>query len=86
MRRDGHARPLPRSPRQISDLPARELVPGDIVHLKTGDKVPADVRVLRLRTATVRCEQASLTGAGAGWGGGGGGSRRGCACIQVGQW
>ena len=41
---------------------ARELVPGDVVELKTGDRVPADCRLLRLKTATVRVEQASLTG------------------------
>lgn len=46
----------------ISDLPARELVPGDVVKLSVGDKVPADGRVLELTTATVRIEQASLTG------------------------
>lgn len=47
---------------QISELPARELVPGDIVELHAGDRVPADLRILTLRTATVRAEQASLTG------------------------
>lgn len=47
---------------QISDLPSGELVPGDVVELHVGDKVPADVRVVTLRTATVRAEQSSLTG------------------------
>lgn len=47
---------------QISELPARELVPGDIVEIHTGDKVPADVRILALKTAVMRVEQASLTG------------------------
>lgn len=37
-------------------------MPGDIVELHVGDRVPADLRVLQLRTATVRAEQASLTG------------------------
>ncbi|KAK9815793.1 hypothetical protein WJX72_009539 [[Myrmecia] bisecta] len=46
----------------ISDLPARELVPGDLVELHVGDKVPADVRIISLKTATLRAEQASLTG------------------------
>lgn len=46
----------------ISDLPARELVPGDIVELRVGDKVPADMRVISLKTSTVRVEQSSLTG------------------------
>ena len=47
---------------QVSDLPARELVPGDIVELHTGDRVPADLRLLSMNTATLRAEQASLTG------------------------
>ena len=46
----------------VSDLPARELVPGDIVHLAVGDKVPADCRIVHINTATLRAEQASLTG------------------------
>ena len=44
------------------DLPARELVPGDLIEIRTGDRVPADARVTELRTATVRLDQASLTG------------------------
>ncbi|KAL6005654.1 Calcium-transporting ATPase 2, endoplasmic reticulum-type [Asimina triloba] len=44
------------------DLPARELVPGDIVELRVGDKVPADMRVASLKTSTLRVEQSSLTG------------------------
>jgi len=43
-------------------FPARELVPGDLVELRTGDRVPADSRLFKLKTATVRIEQASLTG------------------------
>ncbi|KAJ3669161.1 hypothetical protein LUZ60_011111 [Juncus effusus] len=46
----------------IPSVPARELVPGDIVELRTGDKVPADLRVIRLVSSTLRVEQASLTG------------------------
>ncbi|XP_022745557.1 calcium-transporting ATPase 1, endoplasmic reticulum-type-like [Durio zibethinus] len=45
-----------------SNLPAKELVPGDIVELKVGDKVPADMRVLELVSSTLRVEQGSLTG------------------------
>lgn len=46
----------------VPDLPARELVPGDIVELRVGDKVPADMRVAMLKTSTLRVEQSSLTG------------------------
>lgn len=46
----------------VPDLPAKELVPGDIVELRVGDKVPADMRVAILKTSTLRVEQSSLTG------------------------
>jgi len=40
-------------------VPARELVPGDIVRVRPGDIVPADVRVL---TGTLSVDQSALTG------------------------
>jgi magnesium-transporting ATPase (P-type) len=40
--------------------PAEELVPGDIVFLQSGDKVPADLRLFKLRE--LRIEEAMLTG------------------------
>jgi P-type Ca2+ transporter type 2C len=46
----------------VRDLPAKDLVPGDIVELRVGDKVPADMRVLYLVSSTLRVEQGSLTG------------------------
>ncbi|KAI7744294.1 hypothetical protein M8C21_031072, partial [Ambrosia artemisiifolia] len=51
-----------RNGRKHSGLPAKELVPGDIVELRVGDKVPADMRVLNLVSSTLRLEQGSLTG------------------------
>ncbi|CAN1249086.1 Calcium-transporting ATPase 4, endoplasmic reticulum-type [Linum perenne] len=51
-----------REGKKISSLPAKELVPGDIVELRVGDKVPADMRLLSLVSSTVRIEQGSLTG------------------------
>lgn len=46
----------------VPALPASELVPGDIVHVRVGDKVPADCRVVLLKTTTVRTDEGSLTG------------------------
>ncbi|KVI12001.1 Cation-transporting P-type ATPase [Cynara cardunculus var. scolymus] len=51
-----------RNGKKISGLPAKELVPGDIVELRVGDKIPADMRVLNLISSTLRVEQGSLTG------------------------
>ncbi|HPE66120.1 MAG TPA: HAD-IC family P-type ATPase, partial [Synergistales bacterium] len=39
---------------------AEELVPGDIVRLRSGDRVPADVRLLEM--VNLRIEEAALTG------------------------
>ncbi|KAF2306105.1 hypothetical protein GH714_012530 [Hevea brasiliensis] len=47
-----------RDGKKITNLSAKELVPGDIVELKVGDKVPADMRVLELISSTLRVEQA----------------------------
>eukprot|EP00928_Gymnodinium_smaydae_P037130 TRINITY_DN25819_c0_g5_i1.p1 TRINITY_DN25819_c0_g5~~TRINITY_DN25819_c0_g5_i1.p1 ORF type:complete len:1039 (+),score=284.02 TRINITY_DN25819_c0_g5_i1:96-3212(+) len=41
---------------------AEDVVPGDIVEVKVGDKIPADIRVIRLKTTTIRIEQSQLTG------------------------
>ncbi|XP_062014872.1 calcium-transporting ATPase 4, endoplasmic reticulum-type-like [Rosa rugosa] len=51
-----------RDGKKVPNLAAKELVPGDIVELRVGDKVPADMRVLSLVSSTVRIEQGSLTG------------------------
>ncbi|MFP4316153.1 MAG: cation-translocating P-type ATPase [Desulfovibrionales bacterium] len=42
------------------EIPARDLVPGDMVVLKAGDRVPADMRIIQARNSQV--EEASLTG------------------------
>jgi P-type Ca2+ transporter type 2C len=44
----------------IADIPAEELVPGDIVSFEAGDKIPADGRLLV--AATLEIEEAALTG------------------------
>jgi P-type Mg2+ transporter len=42
------------------ELPRRELVPGDIVHLTAGDLVPADARLIK--AIDLHVQQAALTG------------------------
>jgi magnesium-transporting ATPase (P-type) len=41
-------------------IPAEELVPGDVVMLQSGDKVPADIRLCEVKN--LRIEEAPLTG------------------------
>jgi P-type Ca2+ transporter type 2C len=50
VRREGH----------VHEISARELVPGDIVLLETGNLIPADCRLLE--SANLRVEEAALTG------------------------
>jgi len=45
---------------QETQVPARDLVPGDLVLLKAGDKVPADCRLIEV--ANLQAEEAALTG------------------------
>uniref|UniRef100_A0A7S0JJS8 P-type Ca(2+) transporter n=2 Tax=Calcidiscus leptoporus TaxID=127549 RepID=A0A7S0JJS8_9EUKA len=47
---------------ELTILSATELVPGDIVDVGVGDKVPADVRLLVLKSTTLRTDEAALTG------------------------
>jgi Ca2+ transporting ATPase len=50
--RDGH----------LSKIHASELVPGDIIEIAVGDKVPADSRLLKIHSSSFRVDQAILTG------------------------
>jgi len=43
-----------------TQVPARELVPGDVVVLRAGDKIPADARVVE--AMNLRADEAALTG------------------------
>ena len=41
---------------------SQELVPGDICKIQTGDKVPADMRVLKLESTGLKVDQSIFTG------------------------
>lgn len=43
-------------------MPAQDLVPGDIVEVKMGDSVPADLRIIKLLSISLLVEEAPLTG------------------------
>jgi Ca2+-transporting ATPase len=45
---------------QEQDIPSRNLVPGDILLLDAGDKIPADARLVEVRS--LECDEAALTG------------------------
>ena len=45
---------------KIESLPAREIVPGDILLLETGDKVPADARLIEV--SNLKMNESTLTG------------------------
>ncbi|CAF4491098.1 unnamed protein product, partial [Rotaria socialis] len=49
-------------PGHVQKIKARELVPGDIVEVAVGDKVPADIRITTIYSATIRVDQSLLTG------------------------
>ncbi len=41
---------------------AVNLIPGDIVEVRIGDRVPADMRVAKLKSVSLQVEEAPLTG------------------------
>jgi Ca2+-transporting ATPase len=42
------------------EVPSKELVPGDVLLLEAGDKIPADARLVEIRS--LKCDEAPLTG------------------------
>ncbi|ORX36317.1 putative calcium-transporting ATPase sarcoplasmic/endoplasmic reticulum type [Kockovaella imperatae] len=47
---------------QLRRIPATQLVPGDIVSVHVGDRIPADCRILSFSSSSFRVDQAMLTG------------------------
>jgi P-type Ca2+ transporter type 2C len=50
--RNGHA----------SSMEASQLVPGDVLEIRVGDKIPADARLLSLQSSSMQVDEGSLTG------------------------
>ncbi|CAO3636119.1 unnamed protein product [Cunninghamella echinulata] len=51
-----------RSQGKHQKIHANQLVPGDIIEISVGDKIPADARLLTITTSVLRLDQAILTG------------------------
>lgn len=46
----------------VQRIRAKEIVPGDIVEVSVGDKIPADIRLTKIFSTTLRIDQSILTG------------------------
>lgn len=46
----------------VQRIRAKEIVPGDIVEISVGDKIPADIRLTKIYSTTLRIDQSILTG------------------------
>lgn len=46
----------------LAKIHASDLVPGDIISIAVGDKIPADCRLLFVSSSSFRVDQAILTG------------------------
>jgi len=46
----------------VQKVRAKEIVPGDVVEVSVGDKIPADIRLIKIYSTTIRIDQSILTG------------------------
>lgn len=46
----------------VQRIKAKYLVPGDVVEVSVGDKIPADIRITNIMSTTLRIDQSILTG------------------------
>lgn len=46
----------------VQKVRAKEIVPGDLVEVSVGDKIPADIRLVKIFSTTIRIDQSILTG------------------------
>ncbi|XP_065213220.1 calcium-transporting ATPase sarcoplasmic/endoplasmic reticulum type isoform X2 [Planococcus citri] len=46
----------------VQKIRAKEIVPGDVVEVSVGDKIPADIRLIKIYSTTLRIDQSILTG------------------------
>jgi len=46
----------------VQKVRAKEIVPGDLVEVSVGDKIPADIRLVKVFSTTIRIDQSILTG------------------------
>jgi Ca2+ transporting ATPase len=47
---------------RVGRVPTSQIVPGDIISVSVGDKIPADCRLLSVSSSSFRVDQAILTG------------------------